>query len=303
MTGGDFVLNKTNVLFIVNTRKTIPESSVSALIKIFSRRGVGIFAFDTAREMMERAGVIGNVTLISENSYPENVSFAVVFGGDGSIIRAASLLCRRDVPMVGVNFGAVGYLAELESEDIAELERILDGDYELDVRMMLDAEIIGSDGVVKYTLTALNDIVLSNGPVANLLSFDLFCDGVRLRNYRADGVIAATATGSTAYSLSAGGPILDPSLSAVCVTPICPHSLESRPAVLNGDSVIELCSIQCRKNSVYVTADGSEGVRLDDGDTVKISRSSLTTRLIRLKSNGFLEVLRNKLTGPETSLN
>ena len=294
-------MSETNVLLIVNTRKTIPERSVDSLIKLFSERDVGIFAFETARNVIERSCGSGKVVFIGENELPDNVSFAVVLGGDGSIIRAASLLCRRDVPMVGVNFGAVGYLAELESEDIAELGRILDGDYDLDVRMMLDAEIRDADGDVRTTLTALNDIVLSNGPVANLLSFDLFCDGVRLRNYRADGVIAATATGSTAYSLSAGGPILDPSLSAVCVTPICPHSLESRPAVLNGDSVIELCSIQCRKNSVYVTADGREGVRLEDGDTVKISRSSLTTRLIRLKSSGFLEVLRNKLTGPEST--
>lgn len=302
MNGGGCALTGTNVLLMVNTRKIIPEKTVAALIKIFSEREVGIFAFDTAREIIERSGESRKVSFVSENDFPDDVSFAVVLGGDGSIIRAASILCRRDVPMVGVNFGAVGYLAELESENISELARILDGDYELDVRMMLDAEIRGAVGSIKKTLTALNDIVLSNGPVANLLSFDLFCDGVRLRNYRADGVIAATATGSTAYSLSAGGPILDPSLSAVCVTPICPHSLESRPAVLNGDSVIELCSIQCRKNSVYVTADGREGVRLEDGDTVKISKSSLTTRLIRLKSSGFLEVLRNKLTGPESEL-
>ena len=296
-------MSGTNVLLIVNTRKTIPERSVDSLIKLFSERNVGIFAFETARAVIERSDGRGKVVFIGDDDFPDNVSFAVVLGGDGSIIRAASFLCRRDVPMVGVNFGAVGYLAELESEDIAELGRILDGDYDLDVRMMLDAQIRDSQGNVRLTLTALNDIVLSNGPVANLLSFDLFCDGVRLGNYRADGVIAATATGSTAYSLSAGGPILDPSLSAVCVTPICPHSLESRPAVLNGDSVIELCSIQCRKNSVYVTADGREGVRLEGGDTVKISRSSLTTKLIRLKSSGFLEVLRNKLTGPESTKN
>ncbi|MBR7032307.1 MAG: NAD(+)/NADH kinase [Clostridia bacterium] len=289
-----------NVLLIVNTRKTIPEGAVTSLLNVLFERGVGIFAFDSASEVIKRSEGSGKVVLIGENEFPENVSFAVVFGGDGSIIRAASLLCRRDVPMVGVNFGAVGYLAELECEDIPEIGRILDGDFQLDVRMMLDAEIRGSDGSSKATLTALNDIVLSNGPVAKLLSFDLLCDGVRLRNYRADGVIAATATGSTAYSLSAGGPILDPSLSAVCVTPICPHSLESRPTVLNGDSVIELNSIQCQKNSVFVTADGREGVKLESGDTLKISRSALTTRLIRLKSSGFLEVLRNKLSGPES---
>ena len=293
-------MKETKVLLFVNTRKTIPEGAVRSLFDVLLNRGVSIFAFDTARELIGSYVGVDKVIFIGENEIPDDVSFAVVFGGDGSIIRAASVLCRRDVPMVGVNFGAVGYLAELESEDVPEIGRIIDGDFELDVRMMLDARIIGSDGKEKTTLTALNDIVLSNGPVANLLSFDLFCDGVRLRNYRADGVIAATATGSTAYSLSAGGPILDPSLSAVCVTPICPHSLGSRPVVLNGDSVIDLRSIQCRKNSVFVTADGRDGVKLEDGDTVQISRSALTTRLIRLKTSGFLEVLRNKLTGPET---
>ena len=289
-------MKKDKVLLIVNTSKSISEGAVGELIDVLLSSGVRVVSHDSARDLICRSSGGEKVELYPDEIVPEGVSFAVVLGGDGSIIRAASLLCREGIPMVGVNFGAVGYLAELESEDIPSVRKILDGDYEIDSRMMLEAEVKDKNGDLKASLTALNDIVLSNGPVANLLSFDLFCDGIRLRNFRADGVILATATGSTAYSLSAGGPILDPTLSAICVTPICPHSLGDRPVVVNGNSVIELCNIKSRKNSIYVTSDGRSYVSLDPEDTVKITRSKLTTKLIRLKSNGFLGVLSNKLS-------
>ena len=281
------------VLLIINTGKKIPGWAFSRLFDILLPE-VNVYASERAREILGEDA--DKVLFVPEGTIPSDVSFAVVFGGDGSIIRAASLLSGPDIPMVGVNFGAVGYLAELECVDIPLIRRILDGDYAVDRRMMLDASVVDGSGVEKNRLTALNDVVLSNGPIANLLSFDIFCDGVRLRNYRADGVIVATATGSTAYSMSAGGPILDPSLSAVCVTPICPHSLGSRPVVLNGNSEIELRNISSRKNSVYVTADGRDGVRLDPDGSVRISKSEKTTRLIRLKTNDFLGALSNKLS-------
>ena len=288
-----------SVLLFINTSKIIPDEAIERVTDVLSSRNIIIRAFKDAEEKIDQAAPFAAVDYLCDGEIPVDVAFAVVFGGDGSMIRAASRLSSYGVPLVGVNFGAVGYLAELEFCDIPLIERIIDGQYEVDVRMMLDTTVTRKTGETVKTSAALNDVVLSNGPVANLLSFDLFCNGIRLRNFRADGVITATATGSTAYSMSAGGPVLDPSLSAVCVTPICPHDIGTRPVVLNGGSVIELKNIIKKKNSVYLSIDGREVFELFDGDEVRIERSTKITKFIRLKSNDFLGVLKNKLSRGE----
>ena len=164
---------------------------------------------------------------------------------------------------------------------------------------MLDVKIIRRRETIKISSPVLNDAVLSNGPVASLLTFDVMCNGTKLRTYRADGVIVATPTGSTAYSMSAGGPILDPALDAFCLTPICPHALGVRPVILSGDSIIELCNINSRKNSVFLTPDGRGAMELFPEDKVIISKSGKKTKLIRLRKDGFLGILRNKLSEAE----
>ncbi len=289
-------MDKNRVLLIVNKNKSIPEQAISRVAELLRARGHSVVSFKESEEDVSFAAGGSYDGSVEPDSIPDFVKFAVVFGGDGSIIRAASVLSPVGIPMVGVNFGGVGYLAELEYEDIPLIDRIIDGDYEIDSRMMLEAIIYRKSGDSVRTSSALNDIVLSNGPIANLLSFDLLCNGVNLRSFRADGMIVATATGSTAYSMSAGGPVLDPSLSAVLITPICPHSIGSRPVVLNGDSVLELDNIISRKNSVYLSIDGREAVELFPGDSVRIKRSATVTKLIRLKSKDFLGVLKNKLS-------
>ena len=144
--------------------------------------------------------------------------------------------------------------------------------------------------------TALNDVVLSNGPVARLLSFDISCNGVLMQSCRADGIIAATPTGSTAYSMSAGGPILDPELACICLTPICPHALNSRPVIVQSSAEICFTRITPRNTSVYLTCDGREAVELTAGETVRITRCEWTTDLIRVRGDGFLTALRRKMS-------
>lgn len=288
-----------NVLFLLNPKKDIPFEKIRILTKKMVARYCTVSAFDIVRHKFAESGAGENVTFIPEGEIPEGIDFAVVFGGDGSMIRSAALLAEKEIPFVGVNFGRVGYLAEIEADDETFIDRLIDGDYDIESRLMLDVKVIRGDETVNISSPVLNDAVLSNGPVASLLTFDVMCNGTRLRTYRADGVIIATPTGSTAYSMSAGGPILDPALDALCLTPICPHALGVRPVVLNGGSVIELCNINSRKNSVFLTPDGRGAMELFPGDRVVISKSDKKTRLIRLKKDGFLGILKNKLSEAE----
>lgn len=287
------------VLLLFNPKKDIPLEALKKVSDKLSSRGCEIYAFSNVRQKLEDAGAQSRIYFGEDGVVPEGIDFAVVFGGDGSMIRSAALLSGKEIPVVGINFGRVGYLAELEADDISFIDRIVDGDYEIDSRMMLDIRIMRSGETITCSSPVLNDAVLSNGPVASLLTFDVMCNGTKLRTYRADGVIVATPTGSTAYSMSAGGPILDPAVDALCVTPICPHALGVRPVVLNGDSVIELRNIKSRKNSVFLTPDGRGAMELFPEDRVVISRSDKTTRLIRFKKDGFLGILKNKLSEAE----
>lgn len=288
-------MNKiSNFVLIPNTTKNIEPQLITNFVDHLCglKCRIGVFA-----ENMESLSYLGDrIYEIRNNEALEQCHAAIVLGGDGSIIDASNKLLDADIPIIGINFGHVGYLAELEIGEIELLDALVEGNYTIDERMMLDAEVINRSGKVRASSTVLNDIVLSNGPVARLLTFDIFCGNVKIQTCRADGIIAATPTGSTAYSLSAGGPVLEPSLDCLCLTPICPHTLTSRPVIFRGNSVIRLADIRSKGSSVYVTADGRDVIALNDGDTVIIKRSCHTTKLIRIKDNGFLGVLHSKLS-------
>ena len=195
-----------------------------------------------------------------------------------------------------INFGHVGYLAELELGEIDLLDGLANGQYTIEERMMLAVDVCRDDGTVRSRMYALNDAVLSNGPIAKLLTFAMRLNGFDMQSYRADGIVIATPTGSTAYSMSAGGPILEPRLDCICLTPICPHTPGSRPILVRGDTVIELCRIVSKDTAVYISTDGSEVSTVCHGDTVRITRADHVTKLIRLKDEGFLGVLRDKFS-------
>lgn len=288
--------NSVNVLLVLNTKKNIKRESICDLSSRLEKFGCRIFIFPDAQELFFASCPDSRVGIIEKHCQLRDIDVAFVLGGDGSIIEAASKTCEFGIPIVGINFGHIGYLAELETGELDLIDRVIRGDYEIDERMMLDAKIIRDKNEIKLPIHALNDIVLSNGPIARILTFDILCGGFKLQTCRADGVIIATPTGSTAYSMSAGGPILDPKLDSICITPICSHALNSRPVILTGDSIIELSNIVSVKNSVYLTVDGREAEMLIPGDRIVISRSKLKTKLIRLKNNGFLGVLKNKLS-------
>ncbi len=282
------------LLLIINYEKNIPKSFLEKLSLIFTLNGTDPYVYCDAVPYLEAVAPGMNFSVI-DDGIMDQIDIAVVLGGDGSILRTAIQLCELDIPILGINFGTLGYMAELEAADVGLVERVLKGDYVVESRMMITASIIHGNGSIHTLPPALNDIVISNGPVARILNFKVSCDGVLIEKCRADGMVIATPTGSTAYSMSAGGPMLAPGLNAVCLTPICPHSFSNRPVILPGDSVVKLYDIQTRENSVYVTVDGRLAQKLEREDTISITRSEAITKLIRLKNNSFLSVLSSKL--------
>ena len=226
---------------------------------------------------------------------PGWIECAIVLGGDGTLIQAARDLAGSNIPLLGVNMGTLGYLALIGREEdiLPALDELIADHYGLEPRIMLKGTVI-SDGRVIAEDIALNDIVLSRMGL-NMLRFNLSIDGEFLNDYSADGIIAATPTGSTAYNLSAGGPIAVPDSEMILLTPICPHTLNSRSVVLAPDRVIELEITGRGETGKFLSFDGDTQVNLKNGDLVRIERSETVTTLIRLKKVSFLENLRDRM--------
>ena len=225
----------------------------------------------------------------------------VVLGGDGSILEAARRAAPRGVPVLGINLGRVGYMAELELGELDLLSRLFAVDsagnpmWHTETRSMLGVEILTAAREVRASMYGLNDAVITNGSIARIIDIELYENGRLVTGYRAVGLIVATPTGSTAYSMSAGGPVADPRVSCFCVTPICPHSLAARPLIFPDDATLEIKNICQREKMLYLTVDGRTNCELYRGETVRIVRSPLKTRLVRLRSYGFYDRLRAKM--------
>ena len=216
------------------------------------------------------------------------------FGGDGTILHAARDATLHDVPILGVNMGSVGFMAELERGELSLLTLLAAGEYRTEERMMLSVRVLRGEKVLSEDL-ALNDAVISKGVIARLIDMHVAAGGDRVSNYRADGIILSTPTGSTGYSMSAGGPILEPSMEAIIMTPVCPHSLVARPIVFSRDAEIAVTLQNLADKDTYLTIDGFETLKLRDGDTVEVRRSRSVTRLIKLKNMNFYKILNQKL--------
>ncbi len=227
------------------------------------------------------------------SSVVANCDAAVTVGGDGTILAIAQTAARAGCPVIGVNKGNLGYLAALEPDGADELSRLVTGDYFLEDRMMIKAGVKTPDAENEYY--ALNDIVVTHDSVLKLTDIELSCDGYDIAHYRADGIIFATPTGSTAYSLSAGGPVTDPAIRAVIVTPICAHTLSSRPVIFNDGAVLSVRGTSRENDSLRLYADGGAGVSLPNNTSVTISRSPFSLKLIRFTSNSFYNILSKKI--------
>lgn len=218
----------------------------------------------------------------------------IVLGGDGSILEAARRAVHRGTPILGINLGRLGYMAELEIEELDMLGKLFQKDYYLEKRAMLRVELYSGNELKSFSY-ALNDAVISNGSVSRMVDLELLENGLPVTTYRSDGLIIATPTGSTAYSMSAGGAIVAPDVPCVCVTPICPHSLTARPLIFDEKSVLEVRNICVREKMLFLTVDGRMNFELYRNQTVRVTKSKLETNLIRLKPSSFYSKLRQKM--------
>lgn len=221
----------------------------------------------------------------------------ITIGGDGTIIHKAKYAAKFSKPILGLNLGRVGFVAELEKTEIDEIENLVEGKYEIENRAMLYVNITNKiDSFDIKEFYALNDVVISKSAYSGVVDLNVFLNGNKMNRYIADGIILSTPTGSTAYSLSAGGPIIEPKLDCILLTPICQHSMLSRSVIFNRESKIDINTSLRRKDEVFLSVDGRDTTLINDNNTVSISLSDTKVKLIKLKKYNFYEVLDQKFS-------
>lgn len=224
----------------------------------------------------------------------KNSNMAIVLGGDGTILDICEKAASHDMPVFGVNLGRLGFLTSVEKNDIRRFTEVADGNYTTDVRMMADIKV--TDSCISHEMRALNEVVVSGGTISKISDFTLNCDDNQALKFRADGMIIATPTGSTAYSLSAGGPVIDTCTELFCATPICAHSLVSRSLVFSGNSVLLITAGDLNKQEEFnVITDGRECLKVSGRATIEVKKSSHKLKLIKLGKGRFYDILANKM--------
>jgi len=222
-----------------------------------------------------------------------NADMVICFGGDGTILHMAKAATRRGIPILGVNIGTMGFMAELESTELDQLKRVATGEYTLDSRMMLDVTVQRDRDIIFHDI-CLNDVAITKGAVARIVHLEVKCDGALAMESGGDGVIISTPTGSTAYSYSAGGPIVEPEARNIIITPVCAHEFGSRSIVASDKRVVQVNLVRNARRNAYLSVDGGKAVRLNMGDVATIQKSRLETKLVRLQDRSFYDVVSAK---------
>lgn len=275
-------------------------------------RDKGLKAAQAAERILHSAGVETVFCLPfalekgSRLELPKNLSFSemqtelasadllICFGGDGTILHAAKDANAHGIPVLGVNMGSVGFMAELEQGELQHLSRLPAKKYTVESRMMLDVKVL-HEGKAIYEDIALNDAVITKGAIARIIDLSVYGDRKLISDFSGDGIIVCTPTGSTAYSMSAGGPIVEPTAENIIVTPIAAHSLNARALVLGSERLVAARMGKLTRKTAYLSVDGGKAVKLCAGDVVEIRKSKAVTRLARLTNRSFYEILNQKL--------
>jgi len=269
-------------------KKDVPEAIdvVRDLLKCLRGKRLKILVESGAARALGIKGYVGR-------TIPSKADIIIVFGGDGTLLSDTRLVGKRSVPILGVNLGGLGFITEISKDEICrDVSIILSGKCEYEERIMLQADVLRNGKKFKR-YNALNDVVINKSALARMIELDIRVNRQDVTTLRADGLIISTPTGSTAYSLSAGGPILYPTLESFLVTPICPHTLTSRPIVLPDDFVLDI--VVRRGDDVFLTIDGQEGCALKIKDRVSIRKADFKTRFLHLRDRDYFRVLRTKL--------
>ena len=228
----------------------------------------------------------------------QDADAVICFGGDGTILHMAKTATRYGIPILGVNIGTMGFMAELESSELEDLARLTKGEYTLDRRMMLDVTVRRDRDIIFHEL-CLNDAVITKGAVARIVHLSVRCDGIQAMECGGDGVVVATPTGSTAYSLSAGGPIVEPDAKNILITPICAHDMGSRCIVASMNRLITVELTRNARRNAFLSVDGGKALKLNMGDVTSIRCSDKEIKLIRLKNRSFYDVINTKFRSNE----
>lgn len=272
---------------ILNYRKKQPVLMGKELVEKFKKKGIKVFAPE------KDALAIGiNPPYLCAKDEPK-VQCVLTLGGDGTILRAARCFAPQNTPVLGINMGTLGFLTEVEVSELdTAIDKLINGTFWIETRMMLQTEVKRKGQIIK-DFSGLNDIVINKGPLARLITLQIFIDEEFVTTYKADGVIISSPTGSTAYSLSAGGPIVYPELEVAILTPICPHTLGARPIVLPSYKTVTVRVINQAES--MLTIDGQNGFPLHKEDEIIIAKASHHVKMIRIKEKRFFDVLREKI--------
>ena len=280
------------VMLYPNIRKKNVVSELAPICKLLQGQ-VEILAPVWTKEVFPSGF---SVQFLSEKECIRQANFIVTLGGDGTILRVTPMAAAYDVPVLGVNFGHLGFMTDLEQQDILKLQKLIDEDYVIEERMMLDVTIF-RQGKPKYHKIALNEAVVTNGLYFNkTIQIHLQADGVPVMNTRGDGVIIATPTGSTAYSLSAGGPVIEPSAENISVTPLCAHAMWASSYVFSAERMIHVEAATYEGKPAFLAVDGNEGIEILPTDVVQIKRASQRLKLIRVRGRSVYSILSEKLS-------
>lgn len=272
------------------TRRNTPDITKEVL-KEFERLGVTVFLDESFKLHF---GDCDNINYCSVEDSIETCEMVVTVGGDGTFIKSAKLSAEKGKPLLCINAGKLAYLAGLESSEFSLLSEIINGNFKTEKRMMLTATIIDKSGKMLYHSNCLNDAVVSRSGNIRIMKLSINCNNAPLMDYSADGVIVSTPTGSTAYSLSAGGPVIEPQIDSMLITPVCCHSFFSRSVVLRPDSVLEIA--HDNSGEAVLSCDGEEAVLIPDDAVVKIETSGKKAEFIKVKNDTFIDILNKKMS-------
>ena len=279
---------------IIKTAGIVSKPNVPAAVATVPKLLEWLHERGIAARIDEATAVYAGGQGIPRAQVPEGCDLVIVLGGDGTLLSAVRAIGRREIPLFPVNLGGLGFLTAITVDSLfPELERALRGEHRIAKRKLLNTEVV-REGSVVATFDALNDAVLTKADIARMIDLDVYVDDQLVCAYKADGLIICTPTGSTAYSLSAGGPIIFPSVPAICLTPICPHMLTNRPVLVPETSRIRVIS-RGPDESVYLTIDGQVGTPIRERDTIVCHSSQYALHLIRPPRQMFFDVLRQKL--------
>ena len=272
------------------TKQNAQEHTVQIIQKLNS---FGALVLMSAAELRE-FHTAGNIDFYDDFSEMlKSCDSVIAVGGDGTIMRAAKHAASAGKPILGINVGRLGFVAGLETNELDRLKDLVEGNYTIERRMMLSVSLLHNGQ--KMTFQALNDAVVSRGSMSRILDFDVSLNEDNVCSYRADGLIVATATGSTAYALSAGGPVIDPTMQCIILTPICPHSLLTRTVVFGPRSKLSMTASSNYREEIFLTLDGEVSLKLENGQKIELCRSKVPAKMINLKHKNFYEVVDEKL--------